>query len=62
MPTAAAHNAALMADSTLAGINLEAPTAPARWLLGAGDQGVPLTQAHALARSVVREAVQRWPD
>jgi hypothetical protein len=38
-----------------------AATAPARWLLEtAGDGGVPLTQTHALARVVVREAAERW--
>lgn len=36
-------------------------TAPARWLLQAGVGGVALTQTHALARSVVREAAERWP-
>ena len=37
-------------------------TAPARWLLEtACDGGVPLTQTHALARVVVREAAERWP-
>lgn len=39
-----------------------AATEPARWLLGAGTEGVPLTQKHALARAVVREAAIRWPD
>jgi Plasmid pRiA4b ORF-3-like protein len=39
-----------------------AATAPARWLLEtASDGGVPLTQTHALARIVVREAAERWP-
>ena len=37
-------------------------TAPARWLLDAGVEGVPLTQTHVLARSVVREAAERWPE
>lgn len=36
-------------------------TAPARWLLVAGRDGVPLTQTYALARVVVREAAERWP-
>lgn len=36
-------------------------TAPARWLLEAGVDGIPLTQTHMLARTVVREAAQRWP-
>jgi hypothetical protein len=36
-------------------------TAPARWLLAAGCDGVPLTQTHALARSVLREAAEMWP-
>jgi hypothetical protein len=41
----------------------EAATAPARWLLGvAADGGVPLTQTHALARALVREAAERWPQ
>ena len=39
-----------------------AANAPARWILEtAGDGGVPLTQTHALARVVVREAAERWP-
>jgi hypothetical protein len=38
-------------------------TAPARWLLDtAGNGGVPLAQTNALARIVVREAAERWPD
>jgi len=37
-----------------------AATAPARWLLGAGVDGVVLTQTGALARAVVREAAERW--
>lgn len=38
-------------------------TAPARWLLElAADGGVPLTQTNALARAVVRQAAERWPD
>lgn len=36
-------------------------TAPARWLLDLGLEGVPLTQTHALARAVVRDAARRWP-
>ena len=36
-------------------------TEPARWLIDSAAEGVPLTQTHALARSVVREAVERWP-
>lgn len=36
-------------------------TAPARWLLDAAQDGVALTQTHALARAVVREAAERWP-
>jgi len=41
----------------------EAATAPARWLLALGDEdGVPLTQTGALARVIVREAAERWPD
>jgi hypothetical protein len=40
-----------------------AATAPARWLLDtASDGGVPLTQTNALARAVVREAAERWPE
>jgi hypothetical protein len=36
---------------------------PARWLLEmASQEGVPLTQTHALARALVREATERWPD
>jgi hypothetical protein len=38
-------------------------TGPARWLIdAAGNGGVPLTQTHALARAVVGEAAERWPD
>jgi hypothetical protein len=36
-------------------------TAPARWLLELAGDGIPLTQTYALARSVVREAAERWP-
>jgi hypothetical protein len=36
-------------------------TAPARWLLDLGLEGVPLTATHVLARAVVREAALRWP-
>lgn len=40
-----------------------AATAPARWLLEmASAGGVPLTQTNALARTVVREMAERWPD
>ena len=40
-----------------------AAMAPARWLLEmASGEGVPLTQTNALARSVVREMAERWPD
>jgi Plasmid pRiA4b ORF-3-like protein len=40
-----------------------AATAPARWLLEmASADGVPLTQTYALARIVVREIAERWPD
>lgn len=47
-----------MADPTI-----DAPTAPARWLLELGDRGgIPLTQTNALARTIVREAAERWPD
>jgi hypothetical protein len=36
---------------------------PVRWLLDvAGNGGVPLTQTNALARAIVREAAERWPD
>jgi|GEM_PF-2712040 len=36
---------------------------PVRWLLdAAGNGGVPLTETNALARIVVREAAERWPD
>jgi hypothetical protein len=34
---------------------------PACWLLARGEDGVALTQTGALARSLVREAVERWP-
>ena len=38
-------------------------TEPARWLLdAAADGGLPLTQTFALARTIVRQAVERWPD
>ncbi|MBV9818179.1 MAG: hypothetical protein JOZ07_07505 [Solirubrobacterales bacterium] len=38
-------------------------TAAARWLLdSAADGGVALTQTKALARAVVRDAAQRWPE
>jgi hypothetical protein len=37
-------------------------TAPARWLLDAGVDGIPLTQTNVLARAVVRDAVERWPQ
>jgi Plasmid pRiA4b ORF-3-like protein len=40
-----------------------AETAPARWLLDtASNGGVPVTQTYALARAVVREIAERWPD
>lgn len=49
--------------SDLAGSSAaERATAPARWLLDAAADGVGLTQKHALARVVVREAAERWPD
>jgi hypothetical protein len=38
-------------------------TEAARWLLdAAAKDGLPLTQTFALARTIVREAVERWPD
>jgi hypothetical protein len=38
-------------------------TSPARWLLEmASGEGVPLTQTNALARSVVRQMAERFPD
>lgn len=37
-------------------------TASARWLLDVGVEGVALTQTHVLARAVVREAAERWPE
>jgi hypothetical protein len=41
----------------------EMATAPARWLLNLGADGsVALTATYALARAVVREAAERWPD
>src|SRR5213592_3922180 len=41
----------------------ETATAPARWLLELGDQdGIPLTQTNLLARAIVREVAERWPD
>lgn len=36
-------------------------TAPARWLLDAGIDGVPLTERFGLAGVVVRDAAKRWP-
>ena len=40
-----------------------AAVAPALWLLEmASADGVPLTQTNALARAVVREIAERWPD
>lgn len=41
---------------------IEQASAPARWLLDMGTVGIPLTQTDALARAVVREAVERWPS
>jgi hypothetical protein len=39
-----------------------AATSPARWLLEmASADGVPLTQTHTLARTIVREIAERWP-
>ena len=35
--------------------------APALWLLELGIEGIPLTQAGALSRALVREATERWP-
>lgn len=40
---------------------IERATAPARWLLQLGADGIPLTQTGALARNVVRDAALRWP-
>lgn len=40
----------------------ERASAPARWLLDMGVDGIPLTQTHALARAVVREGAERWPQ
>ena len=40
---------------------IQRATAPARWLLDAGVEGVALTQTYALARAVVREGAERWP-
>lgn len=41
---------------------IDRATEPGRWLLDAGVEGIPLTQTYALARVVVREAAERWPD
>ncbi len=41
---------------------IDEATAVVRWLLEAGVDGVGLTQTHALRRTVVREAAERWPD
>lgn len=46
----------------MSGRAIERAAAPARWLLAQGEAGAPLTQTHALARAVVREAVELWPD
>ncbi len=40
----------------------EAPPAPLIWLLGAGVDGIALTQTGALNRALVRAAVERFPD
>lgn len=37
-------------------------TTPAAWLLREAADGVPLTASYTLARSVVRDAVVRWPE
>ena len=43
-------------------IEAESATSLARWLLTAGlEGGIGLTKTHALRRSVVREAAERWP-
>ncbi len=41
---------------------VERATAPVRWLLDMGVEGIALTQTHALARAVVREGAERWPQ
>lgn len=50
-------------------LRLEAPlsrdpaaeaTAPVRWLLELGTEGIALTQTGALSRALVREAAERW--
>jgi DNA-binding PadR family transcriptional regulator len=49
-------------DEQAADQEVQDALAPARWLLdAAANGGVPLTQTHALARAVVREAAERWP-
>jgi hypothetical protein len=48
------------ARAIVAGVLAE-PAGPARWLLERGASGIALTQTGALARSLVREAVERWP-
>jgi hypothetical protein len=52
-----------VAGSLRAPVAVEAGDAvdPARWLLERGASGIALTQTGALARSLVREAVERWP-
>ncbi len=40
----------------------EAAVEPLLWLLGLLEDGVKLTQAGALPRALVREAVERYPD
>jgi len=41
---------------------IDEATEPARWLLASGEGGIGLTQTGALARSVVRDAAERWPS
>lgn len=50
-------------DSQAAEQDVGNALAPARWLLDAAANGrAPLTQTYALARAVVREAAERWPQ
>jgi Plasmid pRiA4b ORF-3-like protein len=51
-----------MPESPQTASSAERATAPARWLLNAAAEGIPLTNTHALARAVVRGAAERWPD
>lgn len=42
--------------------SVQRATAAARWLLDMGVDGIALTETHVLARAVVREGAERWPQ